>query len=187
MTYHVDSGHVCGSLLSRWRQARLGRMGLAVLLCGVLLLGGCSAAEMPAVFSGAFGQTAAGASAQAGQSDLPAVSCVAGKGAARFKNGWYDFDDAAFVLRDGERVNITLKSKRGGNVTAFQGVLDKAGQKMVFCPVRSGPPDQRILCGSLYALDDDLDAGIKRTFDIPDAVRGATISCATERSHLLKL
>lgn len=115
------------------------------------------------------------------------VNCVVGKGAARFARGWYDFGETRFTLRDGQRVNVALRRSRSGDNMVFQGTLDSAGQKMLFCPVRSGPPDQRIVCASLYMLEDDLQAGVKRTFDIPDAVRGGAISCAYDRARLLKL
>lgn len=68
-----------------------------------------------------------------------------------------------------------------------QAFFDRSGQKMVFCPVVDAPPGQRIACASLYALDEDLHDGIKRTFDIPDAVRGGAITCAYEQKKLKKL
>ncbi|MBW7910797.1 MAG: hypothetical protein H3C49_05920 [Alphaproteobacteria bacterium] len=124
----------------------------------------------------------------AAQPGSGAVNCTVGKGAARFNRGWYDFDEAKFTLRDSQRVNVTLR-RRGAqqDTMAFQGVFDTAGQKMLFCPIRSGPPDQRIVCGSLYMLEDDLQMGVKRTFDIPDAIRGGTISCAFDRAKMPKL
>jgi len=123
----------------------------------------------------------------AAQPGSGAVNCVVGKGAARFTRGWYDFEETHFTLRDGLRVNVGLRRSKSGDSMVFQGTLDSAGQKMLFCPVRSGPPDQRIICASLYMLEDDLQAGVKRTFDIPDAVRGGTISCAYDRARLLKI
>ena len=76
----------------------------------------------------------------------------------------------------------------------IQALFDGSGQKVIFCPflIKSGPntpppPDQRISCSSLYALDDDLHDGIKRTFDIPAAVRGGAITCAYEEEHLRSL
>ena len=69
----------------------------------------------------------------------------------------------------------------------IQGIFDASGQKLIFCPVIDGPPDKKVTCASLYALEDDLNAGIKRSFDIPDAVRGADISCARNAKDLQKL
>jgi len=125
--------------------------------------------------------------APAAQSGPGAVNCMVGKGAARFARGWYDFDEAYFPLRDGQRVNVTLRRRGAQDTMAFQAVFDTAGQKMLFCPIRSGPPGARIVCASLYMLEDDLQAGVKRTFDIPDGVRGATISCAVDRAKMPKI
>ncbi len=164
----------------------------APLAC-MLFLSACEAMHLPAnlwATQGADHTYNAGttaAPAPAATTGAP-VSCLAGHGAAHFdSNGWHDFSDASFTLRDGERVNVILRSKRGGHSAAFQGLYDRAGQKMLFCPVRTGAPDERILCGSLYALEDDLQFGIKRTFDVPDAIMGATISCASDRKRLMKL
>lgn len=115
------------------------------------------------------------------------VHCAVGTGSARFARGWYEFADSRFVLTDHTRVNIVLKRKKSGDTMSFQGVLDNAGQKMVFCPVREGPPGKRITCASLYVLEDDLNLGIRRTFDIPDAARGSHITCAFDPKNLQKL
>ena len=125
--------------------------------------------------------------APAAQAAAGAVNCIVGKGAARFARGWYDFDEAYFPLRDSQRVNVTLRRRGTQDSMAFQAVFDTDGQKMLFCPIRSGPPGQRIVCASRYMLEDDLQAGVKRTFDIPDAVRGATISCAFDRAKMPKI
>lgn len=162
----------------------------AALAC-VFLLSACESVNMPSVpwashSDNTYSAVASVAAVPAGTVSTP-VSCLVGHGAVHFSKGWYDFSDASFTLRDGERVNVTLKSKTGGQSAAFQGIYDKAGQKMLFCPVRTGAPGERILCGSIYALEDDLQFGIKRTFDVPDAVMGATISCASDRRRLMKL
>lgn len=159
----------------------------AVVIC-MLLLTGCEGMQLPTTAPWNTQRTAQGAAATgtAEASGMP-LYCIVGHGAAKFEKGWLDFEDTTFTLRDGDRVNVTLKSKRGSNSAAFQGVFDKQGQKMLFCPVRRGAPDDRILCGSLYALEDDLQFGIKRTFDVPDAITGATISCATDRKRLMPL
>lgn len=170
--------------------------GLPLFLAAfmALFLGGCETVGLPAPswisggesFSSVDDPTAAQA-VPAAQPGSGAVNCVVGKGAARFARGWYDFEETRFTLRDAQRVNVTLRRSRSGDSMAFQGMFDSAGQKMLFCPVRSGPPDQRIPCASLYMLEDDLEAGVKRTFDIPDAVRGGGISCAYDRARLPKL
>jgi len=179
--------------VSHARAAHLCRLVLPVLLCFFLTSCetlGLPAPAWPASSGGGFERVDDPMAAQAVPAAQPgsgAVNCVIGHGAARFARGWYDFEETRFTLRDTQRVNVTLRRSRSGDSMAFQGVFDSAGQKMLFCPVRSGPPDQRIICASLYMLDDDLQAGIKRTFDIPDAVRGGTISCAYDRARVLKL
>jgi hypothetical protein len=124
----------------------------------------------------------------AGPNDgLRRLYCRVGNGSARFGTHWYDYDSDDFRLMQGARVNVTLTAKKNAETMSFLGFFDDAGQKMVFCPVVAGPPDKRIPCASLYALDDDLALGIKRTFDLPNAVRGANITCAFRRDKLRKL
>ena len=48
-------------------------------------------------------------------------------------------------------------------------------------------PSQRISCTSLYALEEDLQDGIKRTFDIPSVLRGGAITCAYSQEKLRPL
>lgn len=107
----------------------------------------------------------------------PALSCRVRSGTAHFSKGWHEFTEAQFQLPPGGRVNVLLARSRGAEMVTIQGFFDVEGQKLIFCPVVDGPPDQRIACMSLYALDDDLKAGIKRSFDVPDAIRGAEIMC----------
>ena len=157
-----------------------------------LLLAGCETMGMSSLSwpGGGYGQLDSGVAVVAAP-DTPIsdarVNCVVGTGAARFAKGWYEFDDTRFVLTDHERVNIVLKRRKGKDTMSFQGVLDNAGQKMVFCPVRDGPPGKRITCASLYVLEDDFKLGIRRTFDIPDAARGSHISCAFDTKNLKDL
>lgn len=161
----------------------------APLVC-VFLLSACADMHLPSNPWSRNDNTYNAAASVAATPAAPGVPvyCMVGHGAAHFDaKGWHDFSDGSFTLRDGERVNVTLKSKRGGHSAAFQGIYDKTGQKMLFCPVRVGAPSERILCGSIYALEDDLQFGIKRTFDVPDAIMGATISCASERKRVMKL
>jgi hypothetical protein len=131
-------------------------------------------------------QTRPAGQAGSGSSSAP-VHCMVGQGAARFARGWYPYEDTRFTLRDDQRVNVSLRQRKGSGNMVFQSVFDVGGQKILFCPVRSGPPGQRIVCASLYMLEDDLKSGIKRTFVIPDGVQGATISCAYDRSRMLPL
>lgn len=111
--------------------------------------------------------------------------CMAGKGAVHLARGWVDFATTRFILPPGGRAQIPLEAGKG--VFTLQGYFDAEGQKIIFCPVVDAPPEARISCSSIYALDDDLQMGIKRTFDVPDAVRGGSITCAYAKEKLQKL
>lgn len=113
--------------------------------------------------------------------------CRVGKGTAYFPGGWHDFVQKDFILGENARVNIFLARAGGRETMAIQGIFDKDGQKIIFCPFVNGAPGDRIVCASLYALDDDLAMGIKRTFDIPDAIIGGSITCADRVAALRNL
>ena len=129
--------------------------------------------------------------AAAAQPHYPASSrqiyCRTGRGTARFPEGWYAFSDADFILPDSDRVGVALQRKKAGSESSIMGYFDRRGQKILFCPVVEAPPGERIPCASLYALDDDLDMGIRRTLDIPNAMRGGVITCAYDPKALRKL
>jgi hypothetical protein len=110
----------------------------------------------------------------------PAAYCRVSAGTALFGTTWKDFKTADFSLPPATRIQVTLTPMRGSDNMEFQAFFDAEGQKMMFCPYIEGPPDERIACASLYVLEDDLTAGIKRTFDIPKAVQGGVISCAKD-------
>jgi hypothetical protein len=114
--------------------------------------------------------------------------CAVANGTAHIGKAWLGFARADFTLSRDLPVNVTLyPRKAGGEGLTFQGIFEPEGQKMVFCPVVHAAPGTRISCFSLYALDEDLQAGIKRTFDIPNAVQGAFVTCAYNKSALKKL
>jgi hypothetical protein len=113
--------------------------------------------------------------------------CRVGRGSAHFGKAWLEFADAGFRLTPQSRVNVALRAKKGGGEMSFQALFDLEGQRIVFCPIVDGPPDERVSCASIYALEDDLMAGIKRTFDIPDAVAGSSITCAYDQERFQKL
>jgi hypothetical protein len=116
----------------------------------------------------------------------PPVVCRVTKGSAKFGEAWEDFRPADFTVTRDTHVTVALAPLKGEKEFSFQAWYDDAGQKMIFCPVVEGPPDQKISCSSIYALDDDIDDGIKRTFDIPSAVQGGMITCAHEAGKLKK-
>jgi hypothetical protein len=115
------------------------------------------------------------------------VFCKVGNGSAKFDKAYLDFIETGFSIGESDRRNVTLHPKKGSGGMKFQAIFDRGGQKLVFCPFKNAPVDQEISCASLYALDDDLQMGLKRTFDIPDAVMGASITCASDQNALLKL
>lgn len=118
----------------------------------------------------------------------PPLYCRVGRGSAFFDRDWYDFNDTIFALPRGVPANVAITRLRGDGQMTIQALFDSAGQKLIFCPfVTKGAPDERISCSSLYALDNDLKDGIKRTFDIPQAVRGGAITCAYAQDKLRSL
>ena len=116
------------------------------------------------------------------------VICVIGKGAGRFGRSWADLAQTHIALPyQGQPVLVSLPARKGSQQTELEAYYDAPGQKMVFCPLVDVPSASSIPCLSLYVLEDDLQAGLKRTFDVPDAVRSAAISCAFSKDRLLKL
>lgn len=122
-----------------------------------------------------------------GEAGTQSLDCRVGLGSAKFGKQWKDFEETEFRLNPQSRVNVPLTPKKGGEKMAFQAMFDLEGQKLMFCPLVNGNPGDEVACASIYALDDDLQAGIKRTFDIPDALRGGSISCAYSEDNLKKL
>jgi len=121
------------------------------------------------------------------QPDTPPLYCKIGHGTARFGRDWYDFKDTLFVLHRGDPADVKVTRVRNNQQMTIQVLFDGKGQKLIFCPFLNVQQDQRIACSSLYAVDDDLKDGIKRTFDIPAAVRGGSITCAYTQNRLKPL
>lgn len=126
--------------------------------------------------------------------DTPPLYCKIGRGTAAFGREWYDFRNVEFELYGGQAADISLMSVQGGHQMTIRALFDGSGQKLIFCPVPAGlssaatmAPDRLVSCASLYALDEDLHDGIKRTFDIPAAVRGGEITCAYDQERLRSL
>jgi hypothetical protein len=112
------------------------------------------------------------------------VLCRVSQGAFMANRQWQDFRPASFQLSPDARVTVRLEALRGRGAGSLQAIYPAGDQKLIFCPLASGPPDKKVACASIYALDDDLEAGIKRTFDIPDAVMGGEITCAYTEAAL---
>lgn len=161
----------------------------AVALLSLLLIAGCAGgtgfSSLGPRFSPIDSKVATMQSG--GGASGPALHCRAGRGNAHFGKKWLGYPETKFELAPQDRVNITLSPSRGKGSLTIQAFFDKEGQRLLFCPVVDGPPATRVSCASIYALDDDLQMGIKRTFDIPNALRGGSISCAYKKSNLKKL
>lgn len=108
----------------------------------------------------------------------PLLYCKVGRGTVLFGRKWYSFKDSSFSIYQGERTRIKIIGKRNKKEREIQIFFDKCGQKMVFCPVTDFAQGKRISCASMYALKEDLEQGIKRTFNVPSVIRDGTISCA---------
>lgn len=106
--------------------------------------------------------------------------CKVDSGNAKYEQGWYDFKTTEFAITKGEKLRIEIPRKRGDGVASFLGRFDEGGQKLVFCPYLDVPEGQKIPCASFYTLEEDLELGIRRTFDVPKAVRGGYLFCKYE-------
>lgn len=156
-------------------------MAVAVLLPCVLLLSACLP-EMGATDAPPLDVSQVATVAES--PDAPPLYCKVGRGEALFGQGWHDFNDTLFTLHKGSRTPIKISRIRNAAQMKIEVFFDSSGQKLVFCPFIKAAPNQRISCTSLYALEDDLKDGIRRTFDIPSALRGGVITCAYEQSKL---
>ncbi len=117
------------------------------------------------------------------QPDTPPLYCRAGRGSAHFKDSWYDYRDTTFTLYDGVPAPITLTAVHSARIMTLQALFDKKGQRLLFCPTPDTAHGQ-VTCDSIYALQADLYAGIKRTFDVPAVERDGDITCAYTLDHL---
>ncbi len=111
------------------------------------------------------------------------VYCVIGHGTALIAGQWAPYQQTGFILPGtGVMSSVMIEKTKGSGQAVMRGYYDDLGQKMVFCPVRQGPPDAVIECQSLYAMSEDLTFGIKRTFDVPEAVLSGHIACAYDQA-----
>lgn len=168
---------------------------LAFLLLSALFLGGCG--YMPD-FSGKSTPKMAGPNYRPLSADIAAMAsapaapgamtlyCHVNAGSAKFAKGWQSYQPGDFTLAENQRTAVQFRSARG-DILNVQGMFDRGGQKLIFCPIVEGPKDRQIPCNSLYALDDDLQTGIKRTFDIPEAVMSGELMCAASAENLQAL
>ena len=157
---------------------------LAASLLGILSLTGC--ADIPYFGTASklnlppAGMNLAKAAAPAAIAPVgPPLHCIIEKGSALFGRSWRDFSTTRFDTLPGERSVISITEQRNSdNVMTVQVRFDENGQKLVFCPIREDvAPDAKITCASLYALEDDFTLGIKRTLDVPAALRSGVLRC----------
>lgn len=109
---------------------------------------------------------------------LPILHCQIREGTANFSGEWYDFKNTAFGIRQQQHQKVTIHRKWGDETTPITTHFEDGGQKLVLCALKPViDKADKILCASLYALEDDFIHGVKRTLDIPEAVRGGVIDC----------
>lgn len=162
--------------------------GFAVLVCTVTLaacgMGGPARPQFQPLSLDLSGDLAPRDPSLAGAD----VYCTVGHGTAMLDRQWREYESTGFILPGtGAPSTIRLDAARGNMTAAMRGYYDADGQRMVFCPLKDGPPDATVDCASLYALDDDLVVGIKRTFDVPQGIQGGHISCAHDQGALQPL
>ena len=158
---------------------------ITVLLAAVLLTGCTDFPLQSQQYHPLDSEVAKLAAPQAPGAAAP-LFCRIGRGDAHFSRGWAPYVDGPFTLAPDARVTVPLARASGDENVNILAFFDSQGQKLIFCPIVDGPPNKRVACTSIYALEDDLKAGIKRTFDVPSAIRGADITCAYEESALQK-
>ena len=106
------------------------------------------------------------------------VTCSVFEGQAQFVSGWFPIEKNNFEIAQGHVLSVPLKKRKHKDSINIQVRFDPEGQKMVFCPEKiDAQKGDRISCTSIYALEDDFVAGIKRTFDVPKTIRGSALQC----------
>lgn len=107
----------------------------------------------------------------------PPLKCKVYDGTAYIQKDWYRYQKASFNIRKNQTGLFSVYNKSGESHSKIQVRFDQDGQKLVFCPAALINGDNKILCTSIYALEDDFITGIKRTLDISNALRGGTMEC----------
>lgn len=116
------------------------------------------------------------------------VYCVIGDGMAMLDKQWRAYDSTGFVIPgNGMMSSVRLTAARGSASGTMRAYYDEPGQKMIFCPTTTTNPDGVIDCHSIYAMNEDLRDGIKRTFEVPHAVLSGHISCGYDQNNLRPL
>lgn len=107
----------------------------------------------------------------------PPLTCTIHKGTANFRNKWYDFKPVAIDIRPNENLEIPLERKWGQGEMSIYMRFEKTAQKLVICPIVDALSREKVLCASIYALEEDFKQGIRRTLDVSKAIRGGQLEC----------
>lgn len=162
---------------------------LTVACCALLLASGCTMVQKKPSFQ-PLTLDLSGDIAPRDPSLPPAgdVYCVIGHGTAMIDKQWRAYDPTGFVLPgNGMMSSVRIDANRGSSHATMRAYYDEPGQKMIFCPTVSASADGVIDCASLYAMNEDLRDGIKRTFEVPNGVMSGHISCAYDQNTLRPL
>lgn len=116
------------------------------------------------------------------------VYCVVGDGTAMINKQWRPYDKTGFVLPGtGQMSSVRINAASGSASATLRAYYDEPGQKMIFCPTVTNNPDGVIDCASIYAMNEDLNDGIKRTFELPNGIQSGHISCGYDQNNLRPL
>ncbi len=165
------------------------RHASSLMLIALLLLGGCSVIEKKPVFQPLTLDLSADMAPR--DPSMPVgrdVFCVIGHGTALIDKQWRAYDPTGFVLPGtGQMSSVRIDAARGSANATMRAYYDEPGQKMIFCPTVATSADGVIDCASLYAMNEDLMDGIKRTFEVPNGVMSGHISCGYDQQTLRPL
>ncbi len=164
-------------------------LSLMVACCALLLASGCTMVQKKPSFQ-PLTLDLSGDMAPRDPSLPPGgdVYCVIGDGTAMIDGQWRAYDSTGFVLPgNGMMSSVRIDAARGSTFANMRAYYDEPGQKMIFCPTVSRSADGVIDCASIYAMNEDLRDGIKRTFEVPNGVMSGHISCGYDQNALRPL
>lgn len=114
---------------------------------------------------------------------VPPLRCRISEGEALFTGRWHEYKPLTLEIHKNRQAYFDLTRPRRHDRAPLLARYDESGQKIVFCPMNTpmntSARNGDVTCTSLYALEDDFIIGIRRTFDIENLLRGATIECRT--------
>jgi hypothetical protein len=165
---------------------------LLPLLLLLLLLAACDPASLrlPSVFKQPMGlsvkQQDAETAAVHPTGGKNSVHCRVSGGSGKIGGRLQPLAPADFMLTEEGSRTVHLYPRKGNGAVALEGWANRDRQQLVFCPApeAGAAPTQKLSCAAFYVLDDDLAAGIKRTFDVPRTIEGASLTCANSPDRL---